>query len=142
MGYVLDASEAANTTVTVNTTFPVTVTVLRFESNPHPDDPMPEGFLPKFVDVFISDLDGVEWPIYVEITYTDDEVEGLNESSLGIHYWMDDSWHRCSNTGVDVEANKVWAYMLKEETLGSPILVGGSLVPCLLYTSPSPRDRS
>jgi len=129
MGYVLDASEAANTTVTVNTTYPVTVTVLRFESNPHPDDPMPEGFLPKFVDVFVSDLDGVEWPIYVEITYTDEEVEGLNESSLGIHYWMDDSWHRCSNTGVDVEANKVWAYMLREETLGSPILVGGSLVP-------------
>lgn len=90
---------------------------------------MPEGFLPKFVDVFVSDLDGVEWPIYVEITYTDEEVEGLNESSLGIHYWMDDSWHRCSNTGVDVEANKVWAYMLREETLGSPILVGGSLVP-------------
>ena len=129
MGYVLDASEAANTTVTVNTIYPVTVTVLRFESNPHPDDPMPEGFLPKFVDVFVSDLDGVEWPIYVEITYTDEEVEGLNESSLGIHYWMDDSWHRCSNTGVDVEANKVWAYMLREETLGSPILVGGSLVP-------------
>ena len=127
MGYVLDASEAANTTVTVNTTYPVTVTVLRFENNPHPDDPMPEGFLPKFVDVFVSDLDGVEWPIYVEITYTDEEVEGLNESSLGIHYWMDDSWHRCSNTGVDVEANKVWAYMLKEETLGSPILVGGSV---------------
>jgi len=125
-GYVLDASEVADTTVTMNTTFPVTVTVLRFESNPHPDDPMPEGFLPKFVDIFISDLDGVDWPIYVEITYTDDEAEGLDESSLGIHYWSDDSWRRCSNTGVDVEANKVWAYMLREETLGSPILVGGS----------------
>ena len=126
IGYVVDASVEADTTVTLNTTAPVTVAVLRYEGNPHPEDPLPEGFVPKFVDISVSDPDAVVWPIYVEMTYTDEEVEGLDESSLGIYYWKDGAWHRCSDTGVDTERNVIWAYMTAEEASGSPILIGSS----------------
>ena len=117
--YVVDASSWADTTVKVNTTDPVTVTVIRYETNPHPGDPMPGEGVPKYADVFISDPDAVDWPIYVEMAYTEDEVEGLDEGSLGMYYWMDGAWHRCSDTGVDTERNVVWAYMTAEEASGS-----------------------
>jgi chitodextrinase len=130
--YVVDASADADTTVTLNTTAPVNVIVLRYEGNPHPEDPLPGGFFPKFVDVSVSDPDAVVWPIYVEMSYTDEEVEGLDESSLGIYFWMDGAWKRCSHTGVDTERKVVWAYMTEEEASGSPILIG--------YTPPKPAE--
>jgi hypothetical protein len=126
VGYVVDASDLAGTTVTLDTVAPVTVTILWYEDNPHPDDPLPATALPRYADVMVSDPDAVVWPIYVEMTYTDEEAEGLVKSSLGIYYWMDGAWYRCSNTGVDAERNVVWAYMTREETSGSPILPGGT----------------
>ncbi len=123
--YIVDAMEEANTTVTLNTTDPVTVTIIKYESNPHPEDPIPATALPHYVDVQVSDPDAVIWPIYVEMHYTDEEAEGLEESSLGIYYWMDGAWQRCSNTGVDTELNVVWASMTAHEASGSPILMAG-----------------
>ncbi|GAH79335.1 unnamed protein product, partial [marine sediment metagenome] len=73
----------------------------------------------------VSNSTAVEWPIYVEVHYTDEEAAGLDEESLGIYYWKDGEWHRCSDTGVDTERNVVWAYMTEEEASGSPILIGG-----------------
>ncbi|GAH80430.1 unnamed protein product, partial [marine sediment metagenome] len=125
-GYVVDALDEANTTVTVNTTDTVTVTIIKYESNPHPEDPMPDAGIPKYADIFVSDPDAVDWPIYVEMSYTDEEVEGLEESSLGMYYWFNGTWQRCSNTGVDTERNVVWAYMTAEEASGSPILIAGT----------------
>jgi len=124
-GHVVDASDVANTTVTLNTTEPVTVTVLVYDGNPYPEDPIPAIALPIYVDVEVSNSTAVEWPIYVEMFYTDEEVEGLEESSLGIYYWFNGTWQRCSDTGVDIERNVVWAYMTAEEASGSPILMGG-----------------
>jgi len=124
-GHIVYAFEEANTTVTLNTTDQVTVTVLRYEENPYPGDPIPAMALPNYVDVEVSDPDAVVWPIYVEIFYTDEEVEGLDEASLGIYYWMNGAWQRCSDTGVDTERNVVWAYMTAEEASGSPILIAG-----------------
>jgi len=136
-GYIVDALDAANTTVTVNTTDTVTVTVIKYESNPHPEDPMPDAGIPKYADIFVSDPDAVDWPIYVEMSYTNEEVEGLNESSLGIYYWFNGTWQRCSDTGVDTERNVVWAYMTAHEASGSPILMGGiiSLEPAEFVVS-------
>ena len=132
-GYIVDATIEANTTVTLNTTDPVTVTIIKYESNPHPDDPLPAEALPYYVDVEISDPDAVEWPIYVEMHYNEDDLGDIDESSLGIYYWKDEAWHRCSNTGVDTENNIVWAYMTMEEASGSPILIGGisTIIPPL-----------
>jgi len=129
-GFV-DASFWVDTTVTVNTTDIVTVTVIKYESNPHPEDPMPEAGVPKYADVFVSDPGAVDWPIYVEMSYTDEEIEGLDEGSLGMYYWADGAWRRCSDTGIDAVRKVVWAYMTEEEASGSPILIGGALIPLL-----------
>ncbi|MHA1370959.1 MAG: CARDB domain-containing protein [Promethearchaeota archaeon] len=87
---------------------------------------MPPKALPLYVDVEVSDTDAVEWPLYVEVHYTDEDVEGLDEESLGIYYWKAGAWHRCGDTGVDAERNVAWAYMTVDEASGSPILVGGT----------------
>ena len=123
--HVVDAMDDANTTVTLNTTDDVTVTVLRYEENPYPGDPIPAMALPTYVDVEVSDPDAVVWPIYVEMFYTDEEVAGLDETTFGIYYWFNGTWQRCSDTGVDTERNVVWAYMTAEEASGSPILIAG-----------------
>lgn len=123
--YVVNASAEADMTLTLNTTGPVTVTILRYHENPHPEDPLPATALPRFVDVSVSAADFVSWPIYMEMAYTDEEVEGLDEFSLGIYYWKNGTWQRCSDTGIDTERNVVWAYMTEEEASGSPILIGG-----------------
>jgi len=128
-GYVVDASFWADTTVRVNTTGLVTVTVIRFEVNPHPNGTMPDGGVAKYVDVYVSDPDAVEWPIYVEMAYSEEEVLGLVEGSLGIYYWREGAWRRCSDTGVDAVRRVVWAYMCRDEASGSPILMGGDLLP-------------
>ena len=122
--YIVNATDEANTTVTLDTTNDVTVTIIRYEENPHPDDPMPENVLQIYVDVEVSDPDAVVWPIYVELFYTDQEAEGLDESRFGIYYWKEGVWQRCSVTGVDTEGNIVWAYMTADEASGSPILIG------------------
>ncbi|MBL7079967.1 PKD domain-containing protein [Candidatus Bathyarchaeota archaeon] len=128
-GYVVDASFWAETIVRVNTTDPVTVTVIRFEGNPHPNDTMPDAGVPKYVDVYVSDPDAVEWPIYVEMAYSVEEILGLDEGSLGMYYWREGAWRRCSDTGVDAVRDVVWAYMGRDEASGSPILMGGNLLP-------------
>jgi len=131
-GHVVNASKEANTTITLNTTSRVTVTVLKYERNPYPEDPINATTVPLYADVMVSISEAVEWPIYVEMFYTDEEVEGLNESSLGIYYWFNGTWRSCSDTGVDIERNVAWAYMTsEEEASGSPILVGGTLAPPL-----------
>ncbi|GAG95218.1 unnamed protein product, partial [marine sediment metagenome] len=131
--YIVDATIEANTTVTLNTTDPVTVTIIKYESNPHPDDPLPPYALPYYVDVEVSDPEAVDWPIYVEMHYNEDDLDDIDESTLGIYYWKNEAWHRCSDTGVDTERNIVWAYMTAEEASGSPILIGGEpiIVPPL-----------
>ena len=113
----------ANTTVRVNTTAQVTVTLLRYEENPAPDAMLPRS-IPKYIDVSVSDPDAVIWPLYVEVSYTDEEIAGLDESSLGIYYLKEGEWLRCSATGVYPDRNVAWARMTREETAGSPILVG------------------
>ncbi len=124
-GFKVDGGDETNTIVTLDTISQVTVTILKYEDNPHPDDPLPATALPLYVDVEVSDPDAVEWPIYVEMFYTDEEIGDLDESTFGIYYWMNGAWQRCSHTGVDMERNVVWAYMTALEASGSPILMAG-----------------
>jgi len=123
-GYVVDALEEANTTVTVNTTDPVTVVVLVYAENPYPDVPLPENSLPVVVDISVSNPDAVSWPIYVERHYADEAVAGLDGSRLGIYYYKDGAWHRCRETGVYPDRNIVWANMYEDEVTGSPTIIG------------------
>jgi len=133
--YVVDAVSEADTEVTLSTTKEVTVTVVKYPSNPYPGVPLPEGSLPTVVDVAVSDPDAITWPIYVKRYYTDAEVSGLNESSLAIFYYMDGAWHRCRNTGVNVDENFVWAYMYEDEVTGSPTIIAPILAAAFFQVS-------
>jgi PKD repeat protein len=127
--YIVDAMEEANTTLTLNTTAPTTVQILRYPTNPHPEVPLPRNAVPKFIDIAIGNLDAVRWPIYVEVHYTDEEIAGRDELSLGLYYFKDGAWHRCRETGVYPERNIVWARMYKDEVDGVPIVIGEVVVP-------------
>ena len=73
--------------------------------------------------------------------YTDAEVAGMNESSLGLYYYKDDAWHRCNDTGVNVTANYVWANVTEGECPGSPFWAGGATdTTPLTFTPPDPTN--
>jgi len=98
--------------------------------------------LGRFIDIQVSNPDNIIWPVYVQIGYTDEEVAvvGIDEATLGFYYWG--SWHRCSDTGVDTEANIIWANVNEEETnlAGTPFAAGGGPVdvtpPSVAMVSP------
>ena len=121
----------SGTTATV-TTKPgktVDVTVAYYDENPHPGATKPEEMLDKYVDISVSDKDNVEWPIYVEMHYTPEEVAGLDESTLGLYHYKNGVWHRCGNTDVNTDENYVWANVAEDECAGSPFGSGGSSSP-------------
>ena len=126
-GYVVDALSRANTTVMLNSTDLVTVTVLPYSGNPHPEAELPLNSLPSVVDVAVSDPGAVSWPIYVERGYSNSDVVGFDEFRLALYHFKGGSWHRCRETGVYVERNVVWANMYADEVSGSPTLIG--LIP-------------
>jgi PKD repeat protein len=125
--YVVDALSMANTTVMLNSTDLMTVTVLPYSENPHPEAELPLNSLPSVVDVAVSDPEAVSWPIYVERGYSNSDVAGLDEFRLALYYFKGGSWHRCRETGVYMERNVVWANMYADEVSGSPTLIG--LIP-------------
>lgn len=51
-----------------------------------------------------------EW-IYIEISYSDEDIKDLDLNTLAIYYYNEssDTWMRCERTGVDAERNVVWA---------------------------------
>jgi len=126
--HVVDASDLADTTITVSTTAQVTVTVEKYYSNPHPTAALPANMLPRYIDISVDNPAGVVWPMHVEQTYTDAEVAGLNESTLAMYYYKaaDSAWHVCSDTGVNTVTNTIWANMTQAETAGSPVGIGGA----------------
>jgi len=132
----------SNTTVNVTASGGVTVTVAYYEETPHPEAPEPDGMVPKYIDIAFSNNENVTCPIYVEMHYTDTEVEGLDESSLGLYYYnyTDGAWHRCSDTGVNVDENYIWANVTEDECPGSPFGAGGpdNIPPVIIITTPEP----
>ena len=122
----------SNTTATV-TTKPgktVDVTVAYYDENPHPGATKPAEMLDKYIDISVSDKENVEWPMYVKMNYTDDEIPaGVDENTLGLYHYKDGAWHKCGSTGVNTDENYVWAYVTEDECAGSPFCSGGSSSP-------------
>ncbi len=112
------ATEDAKVVAYVDTVGNVAFELTLYTMNPEPEAEIPAnttlsgyGF-----DINLNDTDAISWPIYIELHYPDD-VE--NEETLAVYYYNKtaNSWMRCSNTGVDVENNIVWAYISKDEYL-------------------------
>jgi hypothetical protein len=122
--YIIDATEEAETKVTITSKAPVNITILRYKENPYPEVPLPPNSLPSVVDISVNNPDALEWPIYVERTYSEVDITGIDESNLGIYYFKDWAWHRCQETGVETDLNMVWARMQEDEVTGSPTIIG------------------
>ncbi|MCK4303388.1 MAG: hypothetical protein KAY24_04055, partial [Candidatus Eisenbacteria sp.] len=127
--YIIDFSAEAGTIITVDTIGEVTITVQKYADNPHPEVALPASMLPIYIDISVDNPDAIVWPMYVEQTYTDAEIAGLVESSLGMYYFKAGAWHRCSHTGVNTAANTIWANMTEIELSGSPVAIGGTAAP-------------
>ena len=136
----------SDTTVTVSANEDVTISIVTYNNNPHPEADLPANTLLKYIDITYSNLDAVNWPVRVEMSYTDEELEasGVVEENLGLYYFKDNAWHRCSSTGVKAAENIIWANMLKDESTGSPLIPAASvsdLNNLLVYPNPfKPND--
>ena len=97
-----------------------TVTVAKYTSNPGTGF---AGDIGKYIDVHIStttDVDEIEIRLY----YTDAEVAGLVESSLVMYWWDGAAWVACSDTGVNVDENYIWARIRADTTPSLADLAG------------------
>jgi PKD repeat protein len=121
---VIDAVSTLGGKVKVNTTNDVNVYMIEYESNPYPDKPLPPNNPGIYLDISVSDPDAVEWPMYVELHYSDADVVGLDETTFAMYYFSSGSWLRCSDTGVDTVNNIVWAWLTQAEAEGSPLTIG------------------
>jgi acyl-CoA thioesterase FadM len=101
----------------------VTLTIVKYPENPHPEATLPNNTLPIFIDVFVGNPDAVIWPIHIEVTYSDSDIIGLDENGLVMYYYKDGAWHQCRETGVYPNENIIWANLFQDELTGSPLII-------------------
>ena len=120
-----------------------TLTVAQYEDNPGTGF---SGDIGKYIDVHIVDP-GTITELEIRLYYTDDEIEGLAESSLRLYWWDGEDWVECSDSGVNPEdindySGYIWARIRDDTTpslddltgtpfggSGSPRAVGGTVYP-------------
>lgn len=134
--HTVNASTEAGTTValTVQAGNQTDIDIARYESPPFPGASFPDQALGIYIDILVSNPGAVDWPIHVEVSYTDAEVAtaGIDESTLGLYYYnaTGNAFVRCSDTGVDTTNNVIWANVTQEEAgylVGTPFAAGGQL---------------
>lgn len=134
--HVVDASGEADTkvTLTISTEKSETgIVIAKYESQPFPTEPFPDTALGKYVDVLVTNPGAVVWPIHVELSYTHTELAaaGIDENTLGLYYYQpENTFHRCSDTGVNTSTNIIWANVTEQEAgylIGTPFGAGGHL---------------
>ena len=55
----------------------------------------------------ITELDSFSTPVTVSYTYTDSDVNGINESSLSMYHYDNGTWSQLNNCSVNTTANKI-----------------------------------
>ena len=95
-----------------------------YTENPHPEAVLPMSQTGGIVDLVVSNPDEVDWPVYFEMRYSEEDVPDVVESSLGLYFYSSGVWARCSQTGVDLLSGVVWANLTQAELTGSPLTVG------------------
>jgi len=123
----VEGPSESNTSIKVTALRDVTVTIAYYNETPHPGATEPEGMMLKYIDIAFSANDNVLWPVYVEMHYTDDGIAGMDESSLGLYCYEDNTWHKCNDTGVNITKKYVWANVSADECPGSAFGSGGSV---------------
>jgi len=89
-----------------------TVNVAKYSVNPGTETFT--GDIRSYLEVYVPDATGSD-QIEIRLYYTDAEIAGLAESTLGLYWWMwsynysSGSWLRCSETGVNTGSNYIWA---------------------------------
>jgi len=110
----MDATDEADTTVEVEGT--ATVTVAKYYDNPG------AGFtgdaIEKYIDVYVPDASD-STKIEIRLYYSDSDVIDVDESTLALHWWNGTEWIECSNSGVNVDENYIWAII---DTTTTPTL--------------------
>jgi PGF-CTERM protein len=144
----IDAKAEADTNVSINTTAPVNVTIGNFSENPGTSF---GGDIGKYIDVHINDTANVT-NMTIKLFYTDVDIAGLNENTLGMQWWNGTTWTICSpHTGVNtIDQNEysgyIWAYIDSgtkpnlTQLTGTPFGGSGSSAPTPSPT-PTPPAR-
>lgn len=55
----------------------------------------------------VTELDSFDVPVTVSYTYTDDDIDGLSESSLEMYHYADGSWTELDDCSVNAGANTI-----------------------------------
>ncbi len=93
----VDAKTEASTTVEKKGTGTPIITVAKYNSNPGTGF---SGTTGNYIDVHADNVTDVE-EIVITVYYTDDEISGLDESSLRLRWWNGTDWIVCSDGGVN-----------------------------------------
>jgi hypothetical protein len=138
LGETFDAIAEAGVEVLTSGTGSIEIGALNYTRNPGAAF---GGDIGKYVDVWISTTTGVT-EIEIRLYYTDAEIHalGLYEPGLVMYWWNGAAWVACSDTGVNTEANYIWAKITAGTTpnlndlMGDPFgggfpPIGGELVP-------------
>ena len=107
----VDARKEADTEVVVKGT--ATVTVARYEDNPGGLPPTGSSSLnplDKYIDVYVPDTTKTT-ETEIKLYYTDAEVAaaGVDEESLRLFWWDGSDWNECSDSGVNIDSDYMWA---------------------------------
>ena len=110
------------------------ISFIRYAENPYPND-VPKNALQKFIDIDIEDSESVNWPIYIRLYYTQDDLNNSNitkDQLLGLYYYntSENKWLIYNDTGVNTTYNNsyegyVWANIWHL----TPLVSGGDSEP-------------
>ncbi|MQY68202.1 MAG: hypothetical protein GH150_02290, partial [Hadesarchaea archaeon] len=126
----MDASDEADTEVDYVATGSTTVTVTGLGENCPENEPS-FSTIGKYVDVHVSDP-GALTSITIKVYYEDADIPaGLVENELRIYYWdnLALAWLPCSDTGVNMVEDYIWAYLNSTTTPTLEYLSGGPFTP-------------
>jgi len=132
----LDAKTECDTEVVVTGT--ANVTAAEYPSNPPDPANTFTGDIGKYIDVQVEDSSGVT-QLEVRMYYTEAEVAGVDETTLGLRSWNGTAWVACSDTGVNtvnvgIYGGYIWAKIRGDTTPtlaqmeGTPFGGGGTNV--------------
>ena len=128
----VDAENTAGTKIDYNCKSgqSTTVTVVKYPDIPTDTGIPTFGSTGLYVDVYVPDPSALE-NITIKVYYDEADIVGLDESYLAMYYWdnTEPAWVKCSHTGVDTDANYIWATLTDTTTPDLDYLLGGPFTP-------------